>query len=165
MRHKIPHWLEIENLLESHKDSLYYSIFRIVLLEDTAEEIFQETWLKAIEKIDSYDSSRPFAPWLFRIARNLCFDHLRHLKRVKAKEHLVVQENPNGHIDWASVDQEKLTASLAQVPPKFREVLHFRFFEDMDLKEIAYIIRRPVGTVKSRINRGLRVLKGAMEQR
>ncbi len=149
--------------MEEYKDSLYYSIYRIVLQEHIAEELFQETWLKAIERRHTYDTSRSFAPWLFRIARNLCFDHLRSRKRHQEKEYLAVSENPTGDVDFLPQEEEKVNVCLQHIPPKYRDVIHFRFYEELSLQEISYIIKRPVGTVKSRINRGLKSLKGAWE--
>lgn len=156
-------WANIEALIETHKDELFYAIYRIVLQKETAEELFQETWLHVMERLDSYDTDRPFAPWLFRIARNLCFDYLRSQKRHKQKEHLLLEDDVKPDVDPGVLDQAGLTGILSQAPPIYRDVLHFRYYQDMELKDIAAVVQSPVNTVKSRIKRGLLFLKATLE--
>ena len=67
----------LAGLLSRHQDRLFRYLLRLVGDEAVAEDAFQQTWLKVAERIGAYDRSRPFAPWLFAVARNLALDHLR----------------------------------------------------------------------------------------
>lgn len=64
-------------LLTRYQNRLYRYLLRLTADPAAAQDLFQETWLKVITRIHQYDESRPFEPWLFRVARNLTLDHLR----------------------------------------------------------------------------------------
>ena len=67
----------LTGLMGRYQDRLYRYLVRLLGDETVAEDVFQQTWLRAIDRISRYDASRPFAPWLFAMARNLALDHFR----------------------------------------------------------------------------------------
>lgn len=160
---------ELEKKMIETKNQLFNFIYRMVLQRETSEEIFQETWFSVFKNINRYDSSRPFNVWLFRIARNLSINHLKKIKiREKKKELLLIEHNVNHDKKEAEIlpqEEERLMRCLKKMPAKFREVIHLRFFEEMNLKDISGILNLPVGTVKSRTNRGIKHLRTLWEEK
>ena len=116
---------------------------------ETAEDLFQETWIRVLEKGHQYDPRWRFEAWLFSIARNLAIDRLRQ-RQPESLEALLHPNNEQGAREWpdtesptpfqaaVNVEQsERVKGVLRRLPPDAREVLVLRFQEDMDLSEIA----------------------------
>ncbi len=76
-------WKKLEGIMMATKYSLFNFIYRMTLEREVAEDIFQETWLRVVKNIERYNSAIPFKAWLFHIARNLCRDYERKLRRRK----------------------------------------------------------------------------------
>src|SRR5690349_24184282 len=70
----------LSELINRYQNRLYRYLLRIVRQPAEAEDLFQQTWLKVIEKIGTFDASRNFDAWLFTLARNLAIDHLRRVR-------------------------------------------------------------------------------------
>src|SRR5580693_5865859 len=70
----------LSELITRYQNRLYRYLLRIVRQPAEAEDLFQQTWLKVVEKIRSFDASRNFDAWLFTLARNLAIDHLRRMR-------------------------------------------------------------------------------------
>lgn len=147
-------------LMDLHGEGLMRYLLSLLLRREEAEDLFQETWVRVLRRGRSCDPDRPFAPWLFRVARNLAFDHLRWRRRWRA---LVGHEpsRPSHEPSETPRTPERLAAAdlthrlLGTLSPKLREVVHLRFWGDCSYEEIAAIAAVPVGTVKSRLNRAL----------
>ena len=67
----------VAGLMELYQHRLYRYLMRIVMQPSTAEDLFQQTWLRVMERIQKYDPKRSFEGWLFSVAHNLAIDHLR----------------------------------------------------------------------------------------
>ena len=134
-----------------------------------AEDLFQEVWIRVLEKGHLYDGRNRFVTWLMSIGHNVAIDYLR--KRNPAS--LDEMQDPEDGVPFepqatgpspfeeavARQQSEILDEALGRVPPLFREVLVLRFQEQMKLEEIAKLIRIPVATVKTRIYRGVSALR------
>ncbi len=158
---------ELEEIMAQTKTPIAGFIYRMVKRPEITEEIFQETWLKVVQNLHSYDRNKPFKPWLFRIARNLSINHLNRQKLRKKKEQGLDEFYPtqSGNPGDLQVDEERLLRCLNEIPAKFREVIRLRFFEEMSFEDIAVVLDVPVGTVYSRSNRGLKHLRKHWEKR
>jgi len=155
----------LTELVEEHQARLYRYLLRLVREPATAEDLFQQTWIKVMEKISNYDPNRDFTPWLLTVARNLALDHLRRYRPESLDEPLAsgdsmaemlpAAEEDQGSVLLAGERAEMLARALHQLPVVYREVLTLRFEEDLKLEEIAVLLAIPLSTVKSRLRRGL----------
>jgi RNA polymerase sigma-70 factor (ECF subfamily) len=165
----------LDHLIERYQFRLYRYLVFLTGSRETAEDLFQETWLRVLEKGGQYDGKSKFEPWLFRIARNLAFDRARRKPLASLDGAL---ESPNGsaprELEAAdaisafdlvsrSEQQASLSSALAKLPAAYREVLTLRFQEELALEEIAAVVGAPLSTVKSRLYRGLEAMRGTME--
>jgi RNA polymerase sigma-70 factor (ECF subfamily) len=162
----------LDKLIEQYQYRLFRYLLYITADRETAEDVFQETWIRVLDRGDQYDGRVKFATWLFTIARNLAIDFARRRKlesldalrdpeRMQPLDVAAAGPSPS---DLVSARQEEATvqASLARLPAIHREVLLLRFHEDLDLQEIAAILDAPLSTVKSRLYRGLEQLRSVL---
>jgi RNA polymerase sigma-70 factor (ECF subfamily) len=163
----------LDRLIEQYQYRLFRYLLYITGSPERAEDFFQETWVRVLERGHQYDVRFKFEAWLFTIARNLVIDWQRQKKAVSL-DALTDPEEGAGfeivddkaesplHLFLQAESQERVQASLAQLPAPYREVLLLRFQEEMQLDEIAKIQATPISTVKSRLYRGLASLKGLL---
>ena len=163
----------LDRLIEQYQFRLFRYLVHLTGSHERAEDFFQETWLRVLERGHQYDGKWKFEAWLFAIARNLVLDWHRR-KKPQSLESLagpdegsvfdVKDEKSESPFDY--VLQAEATAgvklSLQKVPAVYREVLVLRFQEEMQLDEIAGVTGVPLSTVKSRLYRGLEALKGSL---
>lgn len=162
-------------LMERYQHRLYRYLLRIVRQPGTAEDLFQQTWLRVMERIRSYDPQRSFEGWLFALARNLAIDPLRRYRPESLDEPLPSGDSQVELIAGAGMGaleqllaQERadwLAESVAGLPLVFREVLTLRFEEEMKLEEISAVLGLPLGTVKTRLHRALKHLRRTLEEK
>jgi RNA polymerase sigma-70 factor (ECF subfamily) len=143
---------------------------------EAAEDLFQETWIRVLEKGHQYNPRWRFEAWLFSIARNLAIDLLRRRQPeslealLNPSEEGAARERPDRESATpfetvaAGEQSERVKGVLRRLPPDAREVLVLRFQEDMDLSEIAEVVRAPLSTVKSRLYRGLEAFRNLLEE-
>jgi len=134
----------------------------------TAEDLFQETWMRVLEKGHLYDGKSRFVTWLLTIAHNVAIDHLRRRSLASLDEMQesedgapfeVLDQRPSPFEQAAAGEQSaRLEAAMQQLPAIFREVLTLRIHEQMKLEEIAKLIHIPLATVKTRLYRGVMAL-------
>jgi len=165
----------LDRLIEQHQHRLYRYLLFLTGNPALAEDLFQETWIRVLERGGQYNAKSKFESWLFAIARNLVIDASRR-KKLSSLEELGDPESaaPYDPPDERSasvlqllVNRENAQAvqlSLLKIPAYYREVLLLRFSEELALEEIATVTATPVSTVKSRLYRGLAVLKTAMTE-
>jgi RNA polymerase sigma-70 factor (ECF subfamily) len=168
LRHRDPDLLD--HLIEKYQHRLLRYLVSLTGRHDLAEDIFQETWVRVLERGRQYDGRHEFSTWLFTIARNLVIDHLRR-KRPASLDSLTA-ENDAAPFDIAATGQpsafdatvqreqnENISAGMQHIATEYRETLVLRFQEGMSLEEIANVTGAPLGTVKSRIYRALTALE------
>jgi RNA polymerase sigma-70 factor (ECF subfamily) len=159
----------VAGLMEQYKHRLYRYLLRLVSQPNTAEDIFQQTWLRVMERIHKYDPKRSFEGWLFAVAHNLAIDHLRRRQPEsldeptltgETKSELLQNANPGALEELLSREKADIVLdAVADLPVPFREVLSLRFEEEMKLEEIALVLALPLGTVKTRLHRALKALR------
>jgi len=159
----------LDALIEQYQHRLLRYLLHLTGNRAVAEDLFQEVWIRVLEKGHLYDGRNRFVTWLMSIGHNVAIDYLRKrhpasLDEMQDSEQGVPFEpeatgpSPFDQVA-AQQQQEILDEALERVPPLFREVLVLRFQEQMKLEEIAKLIRIPVATVKTRIYRGVHALR------
>lgn len=145
------------DLVRRYEHRVARVIFRFVRDRDLAEDLTQETFLRAYERLDQFDPSRRFGPWLFRIGVNLTLDYLRRRKR-RGWWSLFSEANAERSPDPAVPDprqaldlKQEVEAVLERLPEKYRTVLVFRDLENFSTSEIAAILDRKEATIRWRL--------------
>jgi RNA polymerase sigma-70 factor (ECF subfamily) len=167
------------SLLDDLIQQYQYRLFRYLLMltgsREQAEDLFQETWIRVLEKGHQYKQRWRFETWLFTIARHLAIDFMRRrqpqsldalLQPTGADRPLELADTASSSaFDQAFQGEEaaSVAAALRHLPSSYREVLTLRFHEDMELEEIARVVDSPLSTVKSRLYRGLEALRNLLE--
>jgi RNA polymerase sigma-70 factor (ECF subfamily) len=149
-------------LLNRYQNRLFRYLLRFTGNSASAEDLFQQTWLKVLTGIHRYDERRPFEPWLFSVARNLAIDHLRKVSPESLDEpgEALISESPS-HLDQL-IDRERrglLERKVHELPAIYREAITLRFEEEMSFEEMALVLEAPLSTVKSRVQRAVATLR------
>ena len=144
---------------------------RLVRDRAVAEELAQEAFLRAFDRLASYDVSRKFSSWFFQIVHNITVDYLRR-SRVETVSLDVLESTGHPAADTATSapdEQAEQTAladaldkALTAVRPEYREAILLRYREDLSHHEIAEIMRLPIGTVKTYLHRARKELADVM---
>jgi RNA polymerase sigma-70 factor (ECF subfamily) len=143
---------------------LYNFIYRFVGDRETAEDIVQETFLRAFRKRKEYRAIANFSTWLFTIAGNLAKSELRRRKRWRLFSIDRDEETDTGmdlpdvsaspdRVAESSLADVQIQQAIASLPDNYRQVILLRDVQGMSYQEISEIVDCPVGTVKSRVNR------------
>ena len=168
------------DLLDRLIELYHYRLFRYLLYltgsREAAEDFFQETWVRVIDRGHQYKDKFKFETWLFTIARNLVIDsHRRKMPESldtfvepgKGKQMATPADSNSpspAELAAAHEERERIGAALTLLPAAYREVLLLRFQEDLSLEEIAGVVAAPLSTVKSRLYRGLSELREILER-
>ncbi len=151
-------------LIERYQAPLRYFISRLSANPETAEDIFQDTWLTVIRRIHTLKKIDAFSTWLYRIARNKVYQQFRRKKKLsELNENIAVPNNTENDV-FSSEDAAKVHRCLKELLPEYREVLMLRFLEQMSYEQISQVINCKLGTVKSRIHYAKLALKKELEK-
>lgn len=158
-------------LVRRYEKKLLRTVYRMVGNRETAEDIAQETFLKAYDRLGQFDSSKRFGPWLFQIGVNLAIDWLRkHRKRQQIqlsdigredRPFEIESEDPRPQVDLS----QEVHHVLQQIPLKYRTVLMLRDLEGFPSSEVAAIVGRREPTVRWRLLRAREMFRELWEKR
>jgi RNA polymerase sigma-70 factor (ECF subfamily) len=160
----------LDQLIETYQHRLMRYLMFLTGKRETAEDLFQEVWIRVLRSGSQYNGKARFETWIFTIARNLVIDLSR--KRTMAsldemrdvgedeRPFEVVQDGPSPLDQFQTRENAaELAEAMLTLEPSYREVLSLRFHEELSLEEISQVTRAPLSTVKSRLYRGLAALK------
>ena len=162
---------QFENLMRSTHRQAFSLAYRLTGNASEAEDLVQETYLRAFRFFHKYDVSLPFSSWLYRIMTNAHIDSVRRKGRLKLTS--LDQMGPDGAGTWDIPDMdsspdrtmmhetldEPVQKALVSMTPEFRTAVLLADVEGMAYEEIAEVMKTSVGTVRSRIHRGRKQLK------
>jgi RNA polymerase sigma-70 factor, ECF subfamily len=158
----------LDRLIEQYQHRLLRYLVYLSGNRELAEDLFQETWIRVLERGHQYDGKHEFSTWLYAVARNLTIDCLRKKSPVSLdglmddKEHAPLEPADTRPTAWEVVLQreqaERISRALIGIPAEYREAVVLRFQEGLELEEIATVTGAKLGTVKSRLYRGLNLL-------
>ncbi len=148
-------------VMDRHQDLVFAVCLRLMGNREAALDATQETFLTVFRKADRFRAEAAFTTWLYRVATNTCYDLLRKQKR-RRTESLPDHVDPvdqTGEDGYRSVElAPAVEKALASIPEDFRTVVILSDVSGMSLAEVAEIVGVPIGTVKSRIFRGRKLL-------
>lgn len=164
-------------IVNRYRKQIYHFIYRMVKDDAQAEDLTQETFIKAFRALASFNSNYAFTTWLYKIASNNCIDHFRK-KRLSTYSLDTPMKSKDGELkrDFADSDQgpesemiskEKKTqieTAIESLPEKYRKAILLRHTKDKSYEEIAEILNVPLGTVKVRIFRAREMLKSQLKE-
>jgi len=151
-----------EHLVRASYDRLYALARRIVLDPSDAEDVTQDTFLRAWRELPRLREPERFEAWLTRMLVHACYDLLRRRRRRETKVAWIVRE-PAAEEGLGIEERERLGQAFGRLSPEHRAVLALHFFRDLAAAEIAAVLEIPEGTVNSRLYYGTRALRAALE--
>jgi len=160
---------DLNRLVAEHETALTRLCLKLCRSNVDAEDLYQETWRRAVEKIHLYNDTKPFQPWLFTI----CINVFRNAYRKSKKTPIAVfdsDEEKERAIDNAAIpepvfnEEHSLIRDIVnELDEKYRIVIVLHYFSDYSIEELAAIIGIPQGTVKSRLHKARKIIKGRLE--
>lgn len=157
-------------LMERYQDKIYNLTYRLVSNPDDASDLTQEAFYRALLRINSFRGESGFATWLYRIATNACYDHLR----AKKDRHVISLDNTDpdnlslelpdkapgpAEICMSRAVLERLQEVMGTLPIEQRTILILREVQGLSYEEIAQVLQCSLGTVKSRLSRSRHALR------
>ena len=148
-------------LMDAHQNRVFGICLRMLRDREAALDATQDTFLTVFRKADRFQAKAAFSTWLYRVAVNTCYDHLRKQKRLQA------DSLPEGHdpADVSSGDaftavelRPDIEAALSTISPDFRSAVVLVDLMGMSLEQAGDILEVPTGTVKSRLFRARKQL-------
>jgi RNA polymerase sigma-70 factor (ECF subfamily) len=160
-------------LIERHAKSVYLFIFKLVGNKEDSEDIVQETFIKAWQKLSKFDTEKNFKTWLFSIAKNTAVDKLRKKKSINFSSlnieeesdfeaNLIDQEDLPDELFEKKESEENLKSALLKLSENQRFIIYLHINEELTFEEIAEIINKPMNTVKSQYRRAISKLKNIL---
>jgi RNA polymerase sigma-70 factor (ECF subfamily) len=152
-------------LIRRHQDFVYGAAMRVVRNPSIAEELAQDTFLRAFRALDGFRGDSQVRSWLYRIATNLAKNAVTRRKEYPTDQglDLPVHIHPTARLETHAMSVD-LRAAIDRLPDKLREPLVLREFEELSYEEIAEKTDTPLNTVRTRILRARRALRTDMEE-
>lgn len=167
-------------LIDAHKDKIYGLARKLAGNEQDAEDIVQDSLLKAIDKIDQFRGDASFGTWLYSIALNEARAHYGKQQRTELKpieeylpsgsaeshDHamrLMDWKNPHDQLEESELRQT-IDEAVAELPYKYREAFLLRYVEELSVKEVARLIGQSEAATKSRILRARLALRDKLDK-
>ena len=156
-------------LVEAYQSSVFSVCYRVLGNRRDAEDLTQEAFLRAHQKLDTFQTDRPFGPWIRTLAANLCYNFLqrKRLERVPLQDEWdqpddLPRRGPETALELTE-DQERLYQALWSLPDHHRLALELRHFQGLSYQEMAQALDLPLNTVRSHLYRGRKKLAELLE--
>ncbi len=140
---------------------------------DDASDATSEAFIKAYDGLECFRYGAPFAPWIYKIARNCCLDK----KRAQSRQRTISLETqlesgwqpsdelpmPEQQVE-TGIDNDRLKKAIDNLPEKYKNVIVLKHFQDLEIKDISQVLGIPEGTVKANLHRGRKLLRGILSK-
>jgi RNA polymerase sigma-70 factor (ECF subfamily) len=150
-----------EALVRQYQGRVYSLAWHYVRNQEEARDVAQEAFVRIYNKLSSFKDSEMFLPWMLRLTRNVCIDHLRRAKARPPADDVAIdagiemtdtRPTPEREAE-ASSQRRLLHRALDRISAPYREMILLKEIQGLPLEEIASMLDLPLGTVKSRSNR------------
>ena len=172
-------------LYNRYKDKIFSFILQYVRNQRTAEDIFQETFFRVVKNSGRFIQGKKFSSWMYTIAANLCRDELKRRKRRRGQVSLereirydrneqsgielkdTIKSRESSPLENAETSEmsHKLGQAMQRLPEKYRMALELNVRHELKYREVARILKCPLGTVKSRIHKAIIMLRDDLSKR
>ena len=155
-----------DQYIKTHGSRLFGLTLKLCKNREDAEDLYQETWIKAYRFIDRYDSEREFAAWITGICVNTYRDMLRRQKwrflyaafQTNEEKDFAMSNIPaEEHSDYTDIRN-----AVNSLPEKYRLVVILHYYNDLDVKKTAEVLKIPEGTVKYNLHKAREILKRSL---
>ena len=147
-------------LVTYHQKSVFNVCYRILHERTEAEDMAQETFIRAHERLGTFDEDRPFGPWVRRVAANVCLNHLESQRVTMELDEERDADESQGPEPQTEVHErsEQIRSALASLPAPYRVVIELRHYQELSYDEIAAELNIPLSDVKSHLFRARKIL-------
>lgn len=140
-------------------------LLKMTSIPDELNDLEQDVWADVFRYLPKLNNPNAFVPWMFSIARNRVFRKLRSVRpSFTLEESIEAKAIADDRSSLSEDDAQRVYEALDQITAEHREVILLRFIEDLSYEEIATVVGRPVGTVKSRIHNAKCSLRQILER-
>jgi len=157
-----------EALVREHQQPVFRLAYLLLGAADEAEDVAQETFVRAFRALDRFDVERLARPWLLSIATNLCHNRRRSIGRYLAALRRASEEpvsyNSLGEGTEHQWEAETVRQAVRRLNPAEREIVYMRYFLELSEAEMAGALQVPPGTVKSRLHRAMARLRSVVDR-
>jgi len=166
----------LEEFVNLFQKPIFNLAYRLCGDRDSAEDIAQESLIRALENLKHFKGESSLYTWLYRITTNIFYDHLRQRKEISYDQMVYGEEEETTGLELPDEDtsvekeverrdiQEIVRREIEKIPSYYRTVLVLYDIEGFSYEEICQILQKPLGTVKSRLNRARQLLKQRLEK-
>lgn len=149
------------DLVRRYQTSVFNVCYRLLGERREAEDLAQEAFLRAYQRLDTFDADRAFGPWIRRVAANASLNRLQPtapaVVPLDEERDKAAGDQPEAAREQAE-QTEAVRAAILSLPPHYRAVIELRHFQEMSYDEIAAALKIPVSDVKSHLFRARKIL-------
>ena len=150
----------LENYLLLHIDDAFRFAYTYTKNREDAEDVVSESIIKALKSIGSLRDATRIKPWFYKIIVNTSLTFIKRKSKVNYVDYEILEETNGKEDDYSGLTFESMVKKLDD---RYKSVIVLRFFENMQIKEIAEILSLNENTVKTRLYKGLKLLKMDLE--
>lgn len=156
-----------EPLMRAHQEAVFRLCYLLLGDPDEADDVAQETFLRAWRHLRQFDPERPLRPWLLSIASNLASNRRRSAGRYLAALTRVFRSEPASAVSTEErsarqMEAENLWKAVQRLSAADQQIIYLRYFLELPVAETAQVMQVAEGTVKSRLNRALKRLRAVI---
>jgi len=164
-------------IMKNYRNSVYYTILKMIRNPDDAEDLTMEAFSKAFKNLDKFKKDFTFSTWLFRIATNNTIDFIRKKRLVTTSIHTSIKDEGGKNIEidikdsnlnpnQITIKKEKILLIrkfVDKLPSKYQKLIKLRYFKELSYKEISETTNAPLGTIKAQLFRARNLLREIMK--
>lgn len=156
----VPEAASFELLIHQHQAKLYNFIYRYTRNRQDAEDLLQDTFIKAFRNFDRYDSKYAFSAWLYTIARRTVFNHFRGRRETESINFELIDPVATPNVQTEALDTKRSIWKLAKgLKVEYQEVLVLKYADDLSVSEIALIMGKSQVGIKTLLFRARQQLR------
>ena len=152
---------DLLSFIRANKKQLYWLAYSYVKNEQDALDIVQESIQKSMRYYDQLLEKEKLKSWFYKIVVNTSLDFLKKNRNLPTEDDTLLFLSPSQEDHYENVD---LKQALSTLPTKYREVVILRFFEDMKIEEISYVLNENTNTIKTRLYKALKLLRIELQE-